>query len=158
VLRGADQRAIVFARELIDACERVVDRNRAENERPQQAVTRASVDVAVRRARPLEMKQGMLARLRRLLGAARDPPLLGFGQPVLGESDVIAFGLEHGTSLLEQRDTLLLHDLVRPVEAEGAEPHRGAGSGDRVPRRAGLGEDLDGPPVCRLEVRVRKLR
>src|SRR5690348_10563153 len=70
----------------------------------------------------------------------------------------MAFCLEHGPSLLEQRDTLILRDLVRPREAERAEPHRGSRPRDRIARRSRFREDLEGAIVRCLLVHVRKLR
>src|SRR5580765_8164465 len=70
----------------------------------------------------------------------------------------MAFCLEHGQSILEQRDTLILRDLVWPRQAERAEPHRGSRPRDWIARRSRFREDLEGALVCRLLVHVRKLR
>ena len=104
------------------------------------------------------MEQRVLARLRRLRRPGCRPPLLSLGPPVLGQSEVMAFCLEHRPSLLEQRDTLRLRNPTRPREVERAEPHRGSGSCDSIARRSRFREDLEGALVCRLLVHVRKLR
>src|SRR4051812_40215858 len=104
------------------------------------------------------MEQRVLARLRRLRRPGCRPPLLGLGSPVLGKSEVMAFCLEHGASLLEQCSTLRLRDLARPLEVERAESHRGSRSCDWIARRSRFREDLEGAPVCRLLVHVRELR
>src|SRR4051812_28769583 len=104
------------------------------------------------------MEQRVLARLRRLRRPGCCPPLLGLGLPVLGQSEVMAFGLEHRPSLLEQRDTLRLCNGSRPREVEHPEPHRGSGSRDWIARRSRFREDLEGALVCRLLVHVRELR
>ena len=115
-------------------------------------------DVALGRARPLEMEQRVLARLRRLRRPGCRPPLLGLGLPVLGQSEVMAFGLEDGASLLEQRSTLRLRDLARPLEVERAESHRRSRSRDRIARRSRLREDLESALVRGFVVRVREFR
>lgn len=100
----------------------------------------------------------MLACLRGLRGAARDEPLPGLGPPALGEPDLVAFCLEHPAGLFHQCNALRLHALVRPVEAESAEPHRGAGSRDRGLCRACVRDELESASICHLVVRVRKLQ
>jgi hypothetical protein len=128
VFSGAYERPIVVARELADACQGIVDGNRAVDVGPQQELPGALADVALGRARPLEMEQGVVARRRGRRCPGCRPPLLGLGPPVFGQSEVMAFGLEDGASLLEQRDALILRDLARPREVERAESHRSSRS------------------------------